>query len=747
MRRVRLGSVTPTAMLTLAAIVGMGLFPIQSADAATASGFEGGGFTNVVAVDPRATGIVIAGADLGGFQVGTGYGSSFASRNAGAQYLPDMSVATVVFATRTSNTYAGTGNGTGPTSGFWRSQDGGRTWIRLGSGEVFPDFAGMGVTDVRLRSTGRLIVLDETTNPNGHPAVIYAATTKGVMRSTDGGDTWVVIGLADVTRELRGIAMEPTDPSTLYVASHDDGVYVTHNATAPDPSAVAFTQISGASIPGSPVFPEEFLVLNDDSGSSLYVAAAGPSLTGGVYEYRDGTWIRWGADVLLANTWSAIDGYVDGTGRHLIVGCHHSCQRDPATGLYQDLYRSDDGGATWTPLLVDPDRIHPDHVGGPGGPAWWLAPGNSRWMMGGSQYKIPQIAIDPNNHRRIFVAGSQGLWKSEDGGMNWYPVVHEMLVGIGFGVAVDRIRPNRVYTASADWSLVYSTDRGATIAQSKPANSGGNGTAVAADPVTGRVYLSVGQHTGTDRAEIYSSNDPSNPDAWVSERLAQAPGEKGQRADGLVIGRGQSPVIVAAVVGSGIWRKVIRSGPGSGTWRREVIRPEFGIEVRASSVPGSTIVYVYDHTTTGELYVSSDGGKTWGSGPIWTLVSSPGMTGFIAADPTDPSRVYVSTNRGLYVLTDTTTDPLVTQITTMPDPTPGPVAVHDDGTVWVSGKTGDLIGTDLYRSSDGGQTWESVGDELYRNTVELPHAMVIAPDGYLYIGTRGNSMIVQSPLP
>src|SRR5262245_40171617 len=103
-------------------------------------GIFGGGLQNVVAVDPHGTGVVISGADVGGFQVGSGNGTSFSPRNGGAGFEGDLLVATIKFASKTNDVYAGTGAG-GTVNGFWHSTDNGQTWSKPGKGTTFPTFS------------------------------------------------------------------------------------------------------------------------------------------------------------------------------------------------------------------------------------------------------------------------------------------------------------------------------------------------------------------------------------------------------------------------------------------------------------------------------------------------------------------------------------------------------------------------------------------------------------------------------
>ena len=116
------------SMTVVTAIVAMTLIGVAPAHAAITptkaypSGLDGGGEQNTVARNPNSTGVVISGADVAGFQRGTGNGTLFYPRNAGATSSADLSVASVVaYPGINQLVYAGTGGGAhacGTPSGY-----------------------------------------------------------------------------------------------------------------------------------------------------------------------------------------------------------------------------------------------------------------------------------------------------------------------------------------------------------------------------------------------------------------------------------------------------------------------------------------------------------------------------------------------------------------------------------------------------------------------------------------------------
>lgn len=699
-----------------------------AAAATESSDVDGGGFQNTVAVDPHGTGIVISGADIAGFQVGSANGATFAPRNAAAGGPGDLSIASIRFATKTNTIYAGAGAG-GTANGFWTSHDGGQTWSRPTTGTTVPSFNGVNPDRLNHRSTGNLIALDESTTP---PTIFVATYSGGVMRSVDDGATWISIGLSG--KYLRSIAIDPLNANTVYAAAYDDGVYVSTKAkqACTDPCSLFGT----APIVGSPLFPEELVALGGTK-TTLYAAAAAstsPAASGGAYKYDSGKWSALGTGTLSSSAiWFSIDGYVSGDGvRHLVIGCRDLCES--ATGswgtLFQNLYRSDDGGSTWTSLILPPSVIHADETGGPGGPSWWESTGSAVNMLGQPLYGAAQIAVDPTNTQRIFVAGRSGVWRSEDGGLNWYPVVDGMAVSQGMSVAVDRVQSNRVYLGVGDWAFLYSEDRGDAVENSSP-GGGPIGSATAVDPVNSRVYLAPSDGDLSSGGDVYSA-DPTTM-AWVSEGLGAVDG--GKEATGIAVDQvsGQ-PIVIASVYASGIWRK------SSGSWSHVLTNTSFGDNQPAVSwVHGSNLVYVYDRNTG--LWRSLDFGVTWTL--IWAQTTLGSLSGWVAADPTQTSRVYAYVDAGLYRLTNAGGTPVVTLLTLASG---GPVAVDTTGAVWVAGLQSATALAKLYRSTDQGVTWPSFDDDYYRNAAGWPTQIAVAPDGYQYISLLYGGMVVGQPI-
>jgi photosystem II stability/assembly factor-like uncharacterized protein len=114
------------------------------------------------------------------------------------------------------------------SGGVWKTTNGGTTWKPL-----FDKEAVASIGDIALEPGNPDVVYVGTGESNVRNSVSFG---RGVYKSTDGGETWKHLGLADTERISR-IVVSPRDPRLVYVAAlghafgpHPDrGVYMSRN--------------------------------------------------------------------------------------------------------------------------------------------------------------------------------------------------------------------------------------------------------------------------------------------------------------------------------------------------------------------------------------------------------------------------------------------------------------------------------------------------------------------------------------
>ena len=281
--------------------------------------------------------------------------------------------------------------------GVWRTINAGRTWEPIFDGEP-------------IASIGAIAVAPS------NPDVIYVGAGEadmrsdisygdGMYKSTDGGKTWTSVGLRD-TRQIGRILVSPSNPDVVFVAA------LGH--------------------------------------------AYGPNAERGVFRSTDGgrTWRKM---LYKDENTGAIDLAFDPRNPKVIYATLWQTRRPPwnvyppSNGPGSGLYKSTDGGDTWAQLT------------GHGLPSEGLG------RMG--------IAVAPSDPNRVYLivdAKEGGLYRSDDAGGNWRRAGSESRIwGRGWyfgGVTVDPKDPDTVYVANT--SLYRSQDGGQSFTAIKGAPGG-----------------------------------------------------------------------------------------------------------------------------------------------------------------------------------------------------------------------------------------------------------------------------------
>ncbi len=226
--------------------------------------------------------------------------------------------------------------------GLWKTTDGGNTW--------FP------VTDGKITSSSIGAVAVAETNPDivyigGGETQLRGSITQGdgVYRSTDGGETWRHVGLRE-TQAIARIRIHPTDPDIVYVAAL-----------------------------GHPYGDNEQrgIFRSKDGGNSWEKILYKSPKAGGVDISID----RTNPKVIYASLWQV----------------YRRAWKMWGGGPFSGIYKSIDGGDTWTELTKNP--------GMPEGPIGKIG-----------------MAVSPADANRVWAiveAPEGGVFRSDDGGKSW----------------------------------------------------------------------------------------------------------------------------------------------------------------------------------------------------------------------------------------------------------------------------------------------------------------------------------------
>ena len=268
--------------------------------------------------------------------------------------------------------------------GFYRSGDKGRTWRRCskGLGNVEVDVLAWDSQGRLLAGTRMGIYRRAPDDDEWEPLlqgfrdrcvhvlerapssqVFYAGTDGGLLRSNDGGQTWVEVASGLTGRGMPDLAVGPQSPDHLYIRLRFERVYESWDGG----------QNWEARWEGLGAARE---VISIDLGSSgLLVAGANDGLFR--WEPNEGLWQRVAPELEGQTVFTVV---ID--------------PRDEATvyaGATDGLWRSQDGGDSW-----------------------------SRWGEGLAGITVTAVGLDPIDEQ-VAYAGTiyEGLYVTEDGGATW----------------------------------------------------------------------------------------------------------------------------------------------------------------------------------------------------------------------------------------------------------------------------------------------------------------------------------------
>ncbi len=287
----------------------------------------------------------------------------------------------------------------------------------------------------------------------GAPDAIYVATASGgVFKSTNQGTSWTpVFDAVNAMMSIGDVAVAPSNPNIVWVgtgeannrqsSSWGDGVYKSTDAGKTWTAVgLADTKHIGR------------IVVHPTNPDIVFVAAQGhlwgPNEQRGVFRTTDGgkTWAR---VLYVDENTGATDIAIDPQNANILYAATYQRQRKAwgfnGGGPGSAIYRSTDGGATWTALTNglprgDKGRIGLDVFRGDGRVAMAVIEaagrenGIYRTVNGGDSWEqvsnlnprpmyYSQIRIDPKDRNRVYLLGSnRGFYVSDDGGKDFRDV-------------------------------------------------------------------------------------------------------------------------------------------------------------------------------------------------------------------------------------------------------------------------------------------------------------------------------------
>jgi len=241
----------------------------------------------------------------------------------------------------------------------------------------------------------------------------FTAAGGGVWKTVNAGRTWVSVGDGLPVAPVGALAIAPSDPETIYIGTgHPEprydiaaghGVFKSSDGGQTwKPVGLESTQTIGA------------IWVDSRDADHVVVAAQGhmfgPDFNRGIYQSSDGG-KTWKQTLAIDDQTGAVDLAADpGNPRTLYAAAWQArlwpwlSYFTPIVGSGSGLYRSTDGGATWSPLRG---------AGWPDGPLGRIGIAVTR------AHGQPRLyaTIDGGDN-----AGAGGIWRSDDGAKHWMRV-------------------------------------------------------------------------------------------------------------------------------------------------------------------------------------------------------------------------------------------------------------------------------------------------------------------------------------
>ncbi|HEX6463071.1 MAG TPA: hypothetical protein VFZ98_01405, partial [Vicinamibacterales bacterium] len=525
------------------------------------------------------------------YYVGLPEGGVWKTTNAGVSWTPIFdeihipSVGAVAVAPSDPKTvYVGTGNQSGwsftPGKGVYKSTDAGRTWTAIGLQQS--QYIGGIVIDPKNADHVLVAAIG--------PRMAGTDAERGVYRSTDGGRTWARVLPSDGSSGATDVYTDYADPQVVYALLGSGAGFGAPQQPAP-PGSGAYKSSDG----GATWQPVSNRGLPDGARIQSFAVASG---THGQRLY-------------------AVAGVGGGRG----------------AASNRALYRSDDGGASWTfgtralasaggKIYADPQ--HPDVM----------------YLMGTSVYRSTDGArhvasfwgapsgadprflwIDPTNSKRMLCGLDQGPSISIDGGESWSPY-YGLIDGQFYRVATDYDFPYHVCGPQQDSGtacVASRTDFGEIRPYDWYPGGGFENGFLIADPSDTRYLYTQGWYHVLRRFDRETGQVIVLYQPGPEERFGGAPPLAFSTQDPHTLYMASERVLVsndrgetwraispdlAAVSGSAGAAAVAAAGGGVGA-----PAPGGSIQTLALSTSSPDVIWV--GTSTGLIQVTRDRGKTW----------------------------------------------------------------------------------------------------------------------------------------
>lgn len=455
------------------------------------------------------------------------------------------------------------------------------------------------------QSQGLIATIFSLASAGSAPSTVYGGTEfVGVVKSTDGGTTWVSRNDGLVPSRVFSVIQGRRGGFPLY-ATTTSGIYVSRNA-GDSWSQVSFT--AGVFSAVEDPTQEGWAFFGADRGQMFRTVDAGASI------------VEWPKP-----------GLPDTNIVQLALAPFDKIYAVAANGT---AYASPIDDSSWlkigdsipNPILaVAVDQKNPQNVylGTSGGGVFRSGDFGATWaavINGLSEPYIFSLAVDPTQPTRLIAGTNNGVFETTTSGDEW----HRLGVDDGMvsSVAIDNERSNLIYATFATKGFYRSIDGGTTWQLIQKGIKNGQSAVLATSPLqTGTVFA------GTDATGVFISTNDGADWSYKSRGM-------GLFVRGLIVNQDQPSQLFAASLTAGVFR----SDDSGDTWSSVGLRDRNVFKIAVD--PGNS-KRIFAATSRG-VARTEDGGNNW--------LYLGQKTAFIlseAVDPANRDRIFVGSIGGI----------------------------------------------------------------------------------------------------
>ncbi len=635
--------------------------------------------------------------------------------------------------------------------GLWKTTDDGQSWVCLTDDLPLLRVSDLAVdpnnTDVLYLATGDINYVAFNTIGAGR----YYQFGMGILKSTDGGQTWNTTGLSFNLTDgesslIRKIVVNP-DSSNQILAAGIDGIYKSNDA------GVTWTQVSSEMIIDLDVNPMNSNVMYA-SGFHNPSVSSSKALIMKTTDFGQ-TWAVLTTGIPQQSSVLRIETAIAPSDSNYIYAI--TCGTDE--GLYA-IYKSIDAGVTWeaiaahdTTQVTDCHNQIPNLMG-------WADGGFSGFMPdeGGQGTYDLTLVVDPNDKDRIF-SGGVNMWGSADGGITWdivsmwvkyfgnsvhadqhfsvfHPITKKLYQADDGGIEVtDSVKIgsyNYIYNNCIDWAAAFAGDYEHAIlpnCYTLPTNwqnitHGLDITEfyrMGSCKTNSQIIVAGAQDNGTF---MYNNNTWMN--TWSGDGMEAMVDHYN---DSIIYATNYTGTLNKSTDGgytytSGITTYIIDTVGEAGDWVTPFVMHPVN----------SDIIYAGFQN----VWKSVDGGMTWTKISPWNLTVAS-LKALTVAPSSPDSVIYCSRGNVLYKTTDggdtwqsiVNSDFPTYQITYIA------IDASDDQNIWLTFAGYDAA-KKVFHSTDGGDTWTNISDGLPNvamNCIVHQDSTLFGVHNAVYVGT------------